>query len=151
MYSYLCLQRHGRRKEKTHKHGQRSSKSQGLCLSEAILQVESALYHKEITHCISIYYLFQNSSAFHILFYNSWHENQINLRNISFGLQHNISLWLVLILQIWKKAWSAQPQGSNFKHFLWDINKTKWCNGFYIEFRQNFAKESFSYDEHLKS
>ena len=25
------------------------------------------------------------------------------------------------------------------------------CNSFYIEFRQNFAKETFSYDEHLKS
>ena len=35
--------------------------------------------------------------------------------------------------------------------FLWDMNKTKWCNGFYIEFRQSFAKETFSYDEHLKS
>ena len=30
-------------------------------------------------------------------------------------------------------------------------NKTKWCNGFYIQFRQSFAKETFSYDEHLKS
>ena len=37
------------------------------------------------------------------------------------------------------------------KHFSWDMNKTKWCNGFYIEFRQNLAKETFSYDEHLKS
>ena len=35
--------------------------------------------------------------------------------------------------------------------FLWDMNKTKWCNGFYIEFRQNFAKETFYYDENLKS
>ena len=35
--------------------------------------------------------------------------------------------------------------------FLWDMNITKWCNGFYIEFRQSFAKETFSYDEHLKS
>ena len=34
---------------------------------------------------------------------------------------------------------------------LWDTNKTKWCNGFYIEFRQSFTKETFSYDEHLKS
>ena len=31
------------------------------------------------------------------------------------------------------------------------MNKTKWCNGFYIEFRQSFAKETFSYDKHLKS
>ena len=30
-------------------------------------------------------------------------------------------------------------------------NKTKRGNGFYIEFRQNFAKETFSYNEHLKS
>ena len=36
-------------------------------------------------------------------------------------------------------------------HLLWDMNNTKWCNGFYIEFRQSFAKETFSYDEHLKS
>ena len=35
--------------------------------------------------------------------------------------------------------------------FLWDMNNTKWCNGFYIQFRQNFAKETFSYGEHLKS
>ena len=35
--------------------------------------------------------------------------------------------------------------------FLWDLNNTKWCNGFYTEFRQNFTKETFSYDEHLKS
>ena len=35
--------------------------------------------------------------------------------------------------------------------FLWDIDKTKCCNGFYIQFRQTFAKETFSYDEHLKS
>ena len=25
------------------------------------------------------------------------------------------------------------------------------CGGFYIQFRQSFAKETFSYDEHLKS
>ena len=36
-------------------------------------------------------------------------------------------------------------------HFLWDLNNTKGCNGFYIELRQNFTKETFSYDEHLKS
>ena len=35
--------------------------------------------------------------------------------------------------------------------FLWDMNNTKWCDGFYIQFRQSFAKETFSYDEHLKS
>ena len=35
--------------------------------------------------------------------------------------------------------------------FVWDMNNTKWCNGFYIEFRQSFAKEKFSYDEYLKS
>ena len=27
----------------------------------------------------------------------------------------------------------------------------KWYNGLYIEFRQHFAKETFSYEEHLKS
>ena len=37
------------------------------------------------------------------------------------------------------------------QHFLWDMNNTKWCNGFYIEFRQSFSKETFSYDEYLKS
>ena len=37
------------------------------------------------------------------------------------------------------------------QHFLWDMNNTKWCNGFHIQFRQTFAKETFSYDEHLKS
>ena len=35
--------------------------------------------------------------------------------------------------------------------FLWDLNNTKWCNSFDIEFRQNFTKDTFSYDEHLKS
>ena len=39
----------------------------------------------------------------------------------------------------------------NIKYFLWDMNKKKWCNGLYIQFRQSFAKETFSYDEHLKS
>ena len=34
---------------------------------------------------------------------------------------------------------------------LRDLNDAKWCNGFYIEFKQNFTKETFSYDEHLKS
>ena len=29
-----------------------------------------------------------------------------------------------------------------------DMNVTKWCNGFYIEFRQCFTKETFSYDEY---
>ena len=31
------------------------------------------------------------------------------------------------------------------------MNNTKWCNGFSISSRQSFAKETFSYDEHLKS
>ena len=30
-------------------------------------------------------------------------------------------------------------------------NNTKWFNSLYIEFRQNFTKETFSYDENLKS
>ena len=34
---------------------------------------------------------------------------------------------------------------------LRDMNNTKWCNGLYIQFRQSFAKETFSYDEYLKS
>ena len=33
----------------------------------------------------------------------------------------------------------------------WDMNKTKCWNGFDIQFRQSFAKETFSYDEYLKS
>ena len=41
--------------------------------------------------------------------------------------------------------------GLDLSAFLLDINKTKWCNGFYIEFRQSFAKETFSYDEYSKS
>ena len=32
-----------------------------------------------------------------------------------------------------------------------NMNKTKWCSGFYIQFRQSFAKETFSYDKYLKS
>ena len=35
--------------------------------------------------------------------------------------------------------------------FLWDIDETKCCNGFYIQYRQTFVKETFSYDEYLKS
>ena len=31
------------------------------------------------------------------------------------------------------------------------MNNKKWCNGFYIEFRQSFAKETFSYGERLKN
>ena len=34
---------------------------------------------------------------------------------------------------------------------LRDMNNAKWCNGLSIEFRQSFAKETFSYDEYLKS
>ena len=39
----------------------------------------------------------------------------------------------------------------NHWHFLWDMNIKKWCIGFYIEFRQNFTKETFSYEEYFKS
>ena len=43
-------------------------------------------------------------------------------------------------------------QGRSKKSFfLWDMDKTKWCNGFYIQFRQNLAKETCFYDEQLKS
>ena len=49
-------------------------------------------------------------------------------------------------------GWPGPPAcASPLQHFLWDMNKTKWYDGFYIEFRQHFAKETFSYDEHLKS
>ena len=44
--------------------------------------------------------------------------------------------------------WALRPYGY---HFLWDMNDIKWCNGFYIEFRQSFAKETYSYDEHSES
>ena len=43
---------------------------------------------------------------------------------------------------------SRHEVGANI---LWDMNNTKWCDGFYIEFRQSFAKGTFSYDEHFKS
>ena len=42
------------------------------------------------------------------------------------------------------------PYGLQLAFFLWDMNSKKCCNGFDIEFRQNFAKETLSYDEHLK-
>ena len=32
--------------------------------------------------------------------------------------------------------------------FLWDMDKTKGCNGFNIQFRQSFTKKTFSYNEH---
>ena len=31
------------------------------------------------------------------------------------------------------------------------MNKTKLCNGFYIKFRQSFAKETLSYDRYSES
>ena len=34
------------------------------------------------------------------------------------------------------------------KHFTTTYGK---CNAFYIEFRQSFSKETYSYDEYLKS
>ena len=37
-----------------------------------------------------------------------------------------------------------------FKQSVQNVS-IKECNVFYIEFRQSFAKETFSYDEHLKS
>ena len=40
---------------------------------------------------------------------------------------------------------------SNIKRVKYFEIKTKWSNGFYIQFRQHFTKETFSYDEHLKS
>ena len=49
-----------------------------------------------------------------------------------------------------KACWDPNniPKRPYGQPFLWDLNNTKWCNGFYIEFRQSFAKETFSYDEH---
>ena len=32
-----------------------------------------------------------------------------------------------------------------------NLDNKKWDNGLYIQFRQSFAKETFSYDERLKS
>ena len=57
-------------------------------------------------------------------------------------------VFLALTKQKVSNIVGLRPYG---QHFLWDMNKTKWCNGFYIQFRQSFAKETFSYDEHLKS
>ena len=31
------------------------------------------------------------------------------------------------------------------------MNKTNWSNGVYIQFRQSFNKETFSYDDQIKS
>ena len=33
----------------------------------------------------------------------------------------------------------------------WDMNNKNGCNGFYFQFGQSFAKETFSNDEYLKS
>ena len=30
------------------------------------------------------------------------------------------------------------------------MDKTNWCNGFYVQFRHSFTKETFSYNEYLK-
>ena len=47
--------------------------------------------------------------------------------------------------------YTIPDQNRKQQAFLWDMKNTKWCSGFYIEFKQSFAKETFSYDEHLKS
>ena len=80
-------------------------------------------------------------------------------QNIQIQIQESVSWTWISISQ--PKYLNSEVNASNdIKHkisrvdwntFLWDTNKTKWCNGFYIEFRQNFAKETFSYDEQLKS
>ena len=51
---------------------------------------------------------------------------------------------------LYKTGYGAflRPYG---QHFLWDMNNTKCCIGFDFEFRPSFAKETFSYDEYLKS
>ena len=48
-------------------------------------------------------------------------------------------------------CWQSLFNEQLVEHFLWDMNSTKLCNGFYIQFRQSFTKKTFSYDEHLKS
>ena len=40
--------------------------------------------------------------------------------------------------------------GPKFFKIGWKYQDCDNCNGFYIQFRQTFAKETFSYDEHLK-
>ena len=74
------------------------------------------------------------------------------------GKRHEPGLQIYLIF--WEIVWKYKTYmrivsfGQCFGplgYFLGDMNKTKWCNGFYIEFRQNLEKETFSYDEHLKS
>ena len=38
-----------------------------------------------------------------------------------------------------------------FLNILHSFEHHKYYNGLYIEFRQSFAKETFSYDKYLKS
>ena len=61
--------------------------------------------------------------------------------------------WVPANKNLLSEVYFAIPSSYQVKsqHFLWDMNNTKWCNDFYIEFRQSFAKETFSYDEYLKS
>ena len=73
-------------------------------------------------------------------------------------LQDALSFGFNQINEIIQKvpAWPTEPVVENNyeakgQMIKLDMNRTKWCNGLYIEFRQNFAKETFSYDEHLKS
>ena len=52
---------------------------------------------------------------------------------------------------MWIKSTSAIAPHTNLEKDRRDLDKTNWCNGFIIQFRQCFVKETCSYDEHLKS
>ena len=91
---------------------------------------------------------------------------------LQFGLSSKVNQFFCLIdatnlsfLSKSKKNMSKHCYGANFSNllkikntasrsystFLWDMNLKKCCNGFDIQFRQTFAKETFSYDEYLKN
>ena len=71
-------------------------------------------------------------------------------RILAFKPHHTLSYSILLI--IWLLEWKYRVLTSTLPVFFntW-MNNTKWYNGFYIEFGQSFTKETFSYDEHLKS
>ena len=93
-----------------------------------------------------------------LLFSNSW-AGLLEILTPSLACLESayLNLQVISILNftfsfLWAAIWQClQNNSSQQEHFLSDMNITKWCNGFYIEFRQNVAKETFSYDEHLKS
>ena len=55
----------------------------------------------------------------------------------------------VCIAHAWKRGLLFGPAAMLGLTNTLNGNK-KWCNGFCIQCRQSFTKETFSYDEHLK-